>query len=49
MTLRPPIDAFFEGVMVMAEDPAVRANRLGLLKAIADEFGRIADFRQLAG
>ena len=34
--LAGPIDAFFDAVMVMAEDPAVRANRLGLLQAVVD-------------
>ena len=31
-----PINAFFDAVLVMAEDPAVRANRLGLLAGIRD-------------
>ncbi|OHE89180.1 MAG: glycine--tRNA ligase subunit beta, partial [Lysobacterales bacterium RIFOXYA1_FULL_68_6] len=34
--LRPQVDAFFDGVMVNADDPAVRANRLALLKRLAD-------------
>ena len=32
----------------MAEDPKVRANRLGLLRAVADEFRRIADLTKLS-
>lgn len=46
--LRAEVDRLFEEVMVMAEDPKVRANRLGLLRSIADEFGHIADFSQLS-
>ncbi len=45
--LKPPVDAFFEAVMVMDEDPAVRDNRLALLGRINAAFNRIADFRQL--
>ena len=46
--LRVQVDRLFDEVMVMAEDATVRANRLGLLRSIADEFGRIADFSQLS-
>ena len=46
--LRAPIDAFFDDVMVMAEDPRVRANRLALLKRIADRFLSVADISLLA-
>jgi len=42
--LKAPIDKLFDDVMVMVEDEQVRNNRLGLLKMIADLFGRIADF-----
>ena len=45
--LRPTVDAFFDNVMVMAEDDAVRANRLGLLKALVDKLSRLADFNAL--
>jgi glycyl-tRNA synthetase beta chain len=48
-TLRGPVDAFFDQVMVMAEDQRVRTNRLALLTAIARMFGRIADFSRIAG
>lgn len=46
--LREPIDAFFEDVMVMAEDPRVRANRLALLQRIARRFLSVADVSLLA-
>jgi glycyl-tRNA synthetase beta chain len=45
--LKKPVDAFFEQVMVMAPDPALRANRLRLLMAIGSLFGRVADFSRL--
>lgn len=41
--LRGPVDAFFEDVMVMAEDPAVRDNRLALLSFLRDLFLNVAD------
>lgn len=47
--LRAPVDAFFDTVMVMAEDPVVRANRLALLKVLADRFAAVAAIEQLAG
>lgn len=47
-TLRPVVDRFFDDVMVMVEDTAIRGNRLGLLAETAGLFSRIADFRQLA-
>jgi glycyl-tRNA synthetase beta chain len=46
--LRDYIDAFFDGVMVMAEDEKVRNNRLALLTAIAGLFKGIADFTKIA-
>jgi len=45
--LRKPVDAFFEEVMVMAEDEKIRFNRLSLLKEISDLFHRIADFSRI--
>jgi glycyl-tRNA synthetase beta chain len=42
--LGKPIDTFFDDVMVMVEDEALRNNRLGLLRSISELFGRIADF-----
>lgn len=47
-TLREPVDRFFESVMVMAEDAALRCNRLALLQSIASLFGSIADFSKIA-
>lgn len=46
--LRPKVDGFFEAVMVMAEDPRVRGNRLALLKRLSDRFLAVADVSQLA-
>jgi glycyl-tRNA synthetase beta chain len=46
--LQAPVDAFFDGVMVMAEDPQQRRNRLGLLKQLQDLFLQVADVSLLA-
>lgn len=48
-SLRAPIDAFFEGVMVNDEDPAKRAFRLGLLARFRDAVHRVADFSKIEG
>ncbi|MEG0973440.1 MAG: glycine--tRNA ligase subunit beta [Comamonas sp.] len=45
--LRAPVDAFFEHVMVNAEDPALKANRLGLLATLHDAMNRVADLSRL--
>jgi glycyl-tRNA synthetase beta chain len=45
--LRPTVDRFFDQVMVMADDPAVRANRLALLGQMAALFLRVADLSRL--
>lgn len=45
---KKPIDAFFDGVMVMVEDERIRGNRLALLDRIGKLFLRIADFSKLA-
>jgi glycyl-tRNA synthetase beta chain len=45
--LRPPIDAFFDKVMVMVEDEGLRAQRLGLLQTLVNEFSSIADFSEI--
>ena len=45
--LKPVIDAFFTAVMVNADDPAVRSNRLSLLKQVDDLFMSFADFSQI--
>jgi glycyl-tRNA synthetase beta chain len=47
--LRPPVDAFFEQVMVMDEDPRLRANRLALLAQLHGLFVGIADLSRLPG
>ena len=46
--LREPVDAFFEGVMVNAEQADLRLNRLGLLKSLHDAMNRVADLSRLA-
>ncbi|WP_439518093.1 glycine--tRNA ligase subunit beta [Hydrogenophaga sp.] len=46
--LRAPVDAFFDGVMVNADDPALKANRLGLLKQLHEAMNRVADLSRLA-
>ena len=47
--LRAPIDAFFDGVMVMDPDPALQANRLALLGGVQRAFGAVADLSRLPG
>jgi len=47
--LRGPVDRFFDDVHVMAEDPRLRANRLGLLSQALSLFYRIADISKLGG
>ena len=46
--LRDDVDAFFNDVMVMADDPAVRANRLALLQSLHGMMNRVADISKLA-
>lgn len=46
--LRPAVDRFFDEVLVMAEDEAVRRNRLALLAELLREFSTIADFSEIA-
>ena len=45
--IRPAVDRFFDTVMVMVEDPRVRATRLALLKQLMREFSTIADFSEI--
>lgn len=45
--MKGPIDDFFNAVMVNAEDPAIRGNRLSLLKEVDDLFMSFADFSQI--
>ncbi len=47
--LRAPVDAYFDGVMVMAEDETVRANRLAQLSELDALCRRVADISQLPG
>ena len=46
--LAAPVERFFEEVLVMAEDSAVRANRLRLLRDLRQAVGRLGDFSQLS-
>jgi glycyl-tRNA synthetase beta chain len=46
--LKDPVDAFFDAVMVNAEDPALRANRLSLLRALHAAMNQVADLSRLA-
>jgi glycyl-tRNA synthetase beta chain len=46
--LKTPVDAFFDDVMVNAEDPALRANRLALLGRLHAAMNRVADLSRLA-
>jgi len=48
-SLRAPVDRFFDEVMVMAEEPLVRANRLGLLSSLGNLMNSVADISQLSG
>ena len=45
--LRAPVDAFFDGVMVNADDAALRNNRLWLLQTLHTEMNRVADLSRL--
>ena len=46
--LRAPVDAFFDGVMVNADDAALKANRLALLQQLHRAMNRVADLSRLA-
>ena len=46
--LRAQVDAFFDQVMVNAEDPAIRDNRLALLKRLSDRLGSVAAIEHLS-
>jgi len=46
--LRGPVDAFFDGVMVNADDAALKANRLALLRHLHGAMNRVADLSRLA-
>jgi glycyl-tRNA synthetase beta chain len=45
--LGPPVDRFFDEVLVMAEDASVRANRLRLLLEVRDAVGSLGDLSQI--
>ena len=47
--LRGPVDAFFEAVLVNADDEKVRANRLALVGLIRTSTNSVADFSKIAG
>jgi glycyl-tRNA synthetase beta chain len=46
--LKDPVDAFFDQVMVNADDPALKANRLALLNQLHRTMNRVADLSRLA-
>ncbi|TLS17229.1 MAG: glycine--tRNA ligase subunit beta, partial [Betaproteobacteria bacterium] len=46
--LKAPVDTFFNDVMVNAEDPALRANRLGLLATLHLAMNQVADISKLS-
>jgi glycyl-tRNA synthetase beta chain len=48
-SLRAPVDAFFDRVLVNADDAAVRQNRLRLLSRVQRGMGQAADFSQIGG
>ena len=45
---RTAVDAFFTDVMVMADDPRIRANRLALLRSLHELMNQVADLSRLA-
>ena len=47
-TLKPPLDAFFDGVMVNVENPALRKNRIALIAKIYEEFLQVADIKEIS-
>ncbi|KAB8198484.1 glycine--tRNA ligase subunit beta [Lysobacter maris] len=46
--VRPQVDAFFDAVMVNADDPAVRRNRLALLRRLSERLGSVAAIEHLS-
>jgi glycyl-tRNA synthetase beta chain len=46
--LKAPVDAFFDSVMVMADDPRLRRSRLALLRELREAMNRVADLSKLA-
>ena len=47
LSLKDPIDQFFDAVLVMAEDDKLRANRLALVKYVSEKFNTLADFSKI--
>ncbi len=47
LTMKEPVDRFFDDVMVMAEDQAVRANRLNLLTALGALVRQVGDISRM--
>ncbi|TAL17209.1 glycine--tRNA ligase subunit beta [bacterium] len=47
--LKGAVDGFFDGVMVMAEDEALKNNRVAILGKVTAIFGRVADFTRITG
>ena len=47
-TAKPAVDRFFDAVMVMVDDPVLRANRIALLERVARTMNRVADISRLA-
>lgn len=45
--MKKPVDAFFDGVMVMDKDPAIKKNRLAILAEVSTLFARMADFSKV--
>ena len=46
--LKSPLDAFFDGVMVNVENPALRKNRIALIAKIYEEFLQVADIKEIS-
>jgi len=46
--LKAPVDAYFDGVMVMVDDADLRRKRLGLLSELQWQMNRVADISRLA-
>ncbi|HET7596146.1 MAG TPA: glycine--tRNA ligase subunit beta, partial [Burkholderiales bacterium] len=46
--LKSPVDSFFDSVMVMVDEPALRRNRLALLADLRDHMNQVADLSKLA-
>jgi glycyl-tRNA synthetase beta chain len=47
VAIKPAVDGFFDGVLVMTEDVGLRHNRLALLRTCAGLFAPLADFARI--